>query len=421
MSAGARMRLRDPENVIYEEVGKSIEASIILAWSTFNIPDPIYELPEFPAIRPNGPLALTQQALGLHSADKTGFRLRLEESVRNHYRPVPGYFDEEERRTNWMANNVGLLTDDVCTKTACVWLEQALDEEHPDTDRWYLGYSLLAGRVLSGSESASLSQSIPIMLVFGGLDRDYSSDAPHPSGVNALNCLLDASEQFSDSPSLGSWISILSMHRSTSRMLSISDRAASRIIREQKRIPSGCMEALINLISHDLESAENGLNRVVLEGSGSARMILAGNLDSIAGRDRKLALDLYDELSQNSDTGVLLVLSSSLYSLCYDDPVAFRVRAMRLIETEDDKVIRRLIESGFRGYLDRDPQDKSSLLVMAWKYGGSLSKSRLKGLIFQQKQSSEQSFLKTLSGIQKFSETEALGLLEYIEGREAPR
>ena len=41
MSAGARMRRRDPENVIYEEVGKSIEASIILAWSTFNIPDPI--------------------------------------------------------------------------------------------------------------------------------------------------------------------------------------------------------------------------------------------------------------------------------------------------------------------------------------------------------------------------------------------
>ena len=420
MSAGARMRRRDPENVIYEEVGKSIEASIILAWSTFNIPDPIYELPEFPAIRPNGPLVLTQQALGLHSADKTGFRLRLEESVRNHYRPVPGYFDEEERRTNWMANNVALLTDDVCTKTACVWLEQALDEEHPDTDRWYLGYSLLAGRVLCGSESASLSQSIPIMLVFGGLDRNYPSDAPHPSGVNALNCLLDASEQFSDSPTLESWISILSMHRSTSRMLSISDRAASRIIREQKRIPSGCMEALINLISHDLESAANGLNRVVLEGSDSARMILAGNLDPIAGRDRKLALDLYDKLSLNSDTGILLVLSSSLYSLCYDDPEAFQVRAMRLIETEDDKVIRRLIESGFRGYLDRDPQDKSSLLVMAWKYGGSLSKSRLKGLIFQQKQSSEENFRRTITRIQKFSETDALGLLEYVEGREVP-
>ena len=319
-----------------------------------------------------------------------------------------------------MANNVALLTDDVCTKTACVWLEQALDEEHPDTDRWYLGYSLLAGRVLSGSESASLSQSIPITLVFGGLDRNYPSDAPHPSGVNALNCLLDASEQFSDSPSLESWISILSMHRSTSRMLSISDRAASRIIREQKRIPSGCMEALINLISHDLESAANGLNRVVLEGSDSARMILAGNLDPIAGRDRKLALDLYDKLSLNPDTGVLLVLSSSLYSLCYDDPEAFQVRAMRLIETENDKVIRRLIESGFRGYLDRDPHDKSSLLVMAWKYGGSLSKSRLKGLIFQQKQSSEQNFRRTLSGIQKFSETDVLSLLEYIEGREVP-
>ena len=93
---------------------------------------------------------------------------------------------------------------------------------------------------------------------------------------------------------------------------------------------------------------------------------------------------------------------------------------MRLIETEDDKVIRRLIESGFRGYLDRDPQDKSSLLVMAWKYGGSLSKSRLKGLIFQQKQSSDENFRRTITRIQKFSETDALGLLEYVEGREVP-
>ena len=54
------------------------------------------------------------------------------------------------------------------------------------------------------------------------------------------------------------------MHRSTSRILSISDRAASRIVREQKRIPLGCMEALISLISHDSESARVGLNRVVL-------------------------------------------------------------------------------------------------------------------------------------------------------------
>ena len=74
MSAGARMRRRDPGNVIYEEVGKSIEASIILAWSTFNIPDPIYELPEFPAIRPNGPLVLTQQALGLHFCGQNGIQ-----------------------------------------------------------------------------------------------------------------------------------------------------------------------------------------------------------------------------------------------------------------------------------------------------------------------------------------------------------
>ena len=72
-------------------------------------------------------------------------------------------------------------------------------KNNPDTDRWYLGYSLLAGGVLSGSESASLSQSIPIMLVLA-VSIETTVRCTSSIRVNALNCLLDASEQFSDSP-----------------------------------------------------------------------------------------------------------------------------------------------------------------------------------------------------------------------------
>lgn len=418
MTSGAKMRRRDPENLVHEETGKLIEKSILLAWSSFNIPDPIYELPDFPAIRPSGALTLIQQGLGLHSADMMGFRLRLENSVSEHYRMVPGHFDEDERRLSWMSKNISLLADDVCTKTASDWLELALDENHSDADRWYLGYSLLAGRILCGSESASSNQSIPLAIAFGGFANDNMREAPHPSGINAINCLFDASEQSEHSSSLDSWISILATHESVSRMLSISNRAADRLIQERKKASIECMSALVQLIPHDIDSASHGINRVVNEGGKSAKLLVAKNLDSIAGRDLRLGLDLYDQLSTTSDDEILYILASYLYSLCHDDPSLFQIRALNLIEIGNDKVTRRLIESGFRGYLDRNPSDDHSLLAMAWNHGGPLTRSRLKGLIFQQKKASKHGFEKTLSRIAEISESQGRILSEYILGRE---
>ena len=53
-----------------------------------------------------------------------------------------------------MSENVDGLSERVLSKMAWDWMCSALDEDSPDTDRWYLAVSLLIGSSLSGSDSS---------------------------------------------------------------------------------------------------------------------------------------------------------------------------------------------------------------------------------------------------------------------------
>ena len=81
--------------------------------------------------------------------------------------------------------------------------------------------------------------------------------------------------------------------------------------------------------------------------------------------------------------------------------------ALEIIQSGNDKAIRSLIEYGFRQYLQDNPDDTGMLLSTAWKYGGDVSKSRLRGLIVLQKKKSDLYFEKTVSEIESFSKSEA--------------
>ena len=81
---------------------------------------------------------MTQQAAGLHAADRRGFDLRLEDVIGTMYRPIPDLFDHEERLEAWLHKNTHDIADEMSIMMAIDWLKSALDENHPDTDRWYL-------------------------------------------------------------------------------------------------------------------------------------------------------------------------------------------------------------------------------------------------------------------------------------------
>ena len=198
MKSGAKMHRRDSRPLIFEIVGNLIREAIEAAWSSVTIHDPIHELPDFPALRPTSSTKLTQQAAGLHAADRRGFDLRLEDVIETMYRPIPGLFDHEERLEAWLHKNTQDIADQISMMMAIDWLRSALDENHPDTDRWYLGYALFAGRTIQGSFAAIEKANSILSMVFGSTDiPNHGEQIPHPQGVLAVSSILDAMDNLS--------------------------------------------------------------------------------------------------------------------------------------------------------------------------------------------------------------------------------
>ena len=184
MNPGAKMHRRDSRPLIFEMVGNLIREAIETAWSSVTIHDPIHELPDFPALRPTSPTKLIQQAAGLHAADRRGFDLRLEDVIGTMYRPIPDLFDHEERLEAWLHKNTHDIADHISIMMAIDWLKSALDENHPDTDRWYLAYALFVGRTLQGSFAATEKHNAILSMVFGNTEiPNHGEQIPHPRGI----------------------------------------------------------------------------------------------------------------------------------------------------------------------------------------------------------------------------------------------
>jgi hypothetical protein len=365
------------------------------------------------------PTKLTQQAAGLHAADRRGFDLRLEDVIGTTYRPIPGLFDHEERLEAWLHKNIHDIADQISMTMAIDWLKSALDENHPDTDRWYLGYALFAGRTIQGSFAAIEKANSILSMVFGSTDiPNHGEQIPHPQGVLAVNSILDAMDNSQSMPAVNSWLPALAMYPSVAFRLQIANRALEAIIRYPESNCSGCLDAMVQISTHDSDSARRTLMSTCDLKNRSVSQLLADRLDSISGRMPNLALEIHDKLAITDDSSLISILSNNIASLCTQRPEEYPVRAAHLISIGNDRSIRRLVESGFRTYLDNDPNDEHGLLSHAWVDGGDLSKSRLKGLISEQRKISVDAFEATLSRINEKSENEATSLREEITNRE---
>ena len=420
MNHGAKMHRRDSRLLIFEMVGNLIGEAIEVAWSSVTIHDPIHELPDFPALRPMNSTKLIQQAAGLHAADRRGFDLRLENVIGAMHRPIPGLFDHQERLEAWLHNNAHEIADQISIMMAVNWLKSALDENHPDTDRWYLGYALFVGRTLQGSLAAIEKPDSILSIVFGSMEiPNHSEQIPHPRGVLAANSILDAMDNSQSMPAFNSWLPALAMFPSVAFRLQIADRALEAIIRYPESNCAGCLDTMIQISTHDPDSARRALISICDLENDSVRYLLADRLDSISGRMPNLALEMHDKLAITNDSSLISMLSSALASICAQRLEEYPSRAAHLISNGNDRSIRRLIESGFRTYLDYDPNDEQGLLSHAWVEGDDLSKSRLKGLISEQRKISIDAFEATLRRINAVSESEAILLRKEIISRES--
>jgi len=399
---------REASALVWDAHAKLMKDSISLAFQYEPLPHPPLELPDFPALTPAGSTDLAQQALGITSSDRAGFRYRLEmviESIEPDY--VKRNIDPEASREKWMSKNAELIGEKILILTIKDWLILALDESVPNADRWYLASSVLIGLTLNGSKIARdgcfhLFSSIvvarppgnwPINKVTGPFHMewndnqttDFIEETAHPTGTLAANAILDILSMNENSANsiLPYWLENLALGPHVSSVLSVPNRIESALSHARGDGLAVLIRAGIQSFSNDSERSREILSTAILHEDISGCRTVASNLSRIESDDPKFALELMEKLLVNPDSDTRILATTYLGGLSRSDTISFTEFAKLVIESGDERMVQRLVESGIRYYLSVDSKDSGDLIPALWVSSNLSARSQLSGLLLE--------------------------------------
>ena len=436
------MSRREARTLIWEGCEALIRELIVASFQAATLPHPPLELPDFPAIQPETSEKLADQAVGIFLNDKAGFNHRLSSIVDD---KIPDYvrrnIDPEKLREKWISENSEKISEALIFKMSSDWLSSALDESSPDTDRWYLGVSLLIGLSLNGSYvakeegfhlliSISMAQpprlqtprtSGPHHLAWNPSDETQPDEVPHPSGVLAASIILDTltGNHVSNSQILPYWLESLTVSRKLSMHLNVPNRLMTLLNQRDYTNSKTVVKSAIQLISEYPQESHDILTLASKHHDPETRRELASLLQRISSDDAQLALGLMDGLLQDEDSDTRVLATTFLSSLVRYDIPTFSVKASEVLKKGDERMTQRIVDSAMREYLSINPMDEDSLLSHAWISSGESSKSRLVGLVMQQLEVTEEGFKLSCRRIYESSNDEYYDLKKRILRRDS--
>ena len=397
------MSRREAKALLREHCDKMLRECISLSFEYLPLPNPPLEVPDFPAQPPKNLVSLTQQALGISSIDTAGFLYRLDVIIDN-YEPsyIKRHIDSDAEREKWLSGSIVEISERIIILQIKDWLFSALDEESPDTDRWYLSVSSLIGLSLKGSniiesEGFNLFNSIiyarkpgissrkPIgrhQIAWNGQPEPPNEEISHPSGVLAANSILDILQlhQTNHNTVLPFWLERLSVSRHASFVLNIPMRIQNLIIDCDQNNCENLLMATIHNLSHTPDISKEILYHVSNSENKYLRRSLASNLSRIDSEDRNFCVSLLKKLIEDEDSDTRVLSTTYLGNLARLERTVFIQFANRISEKKDIRMIQRLIESGLRHYLSLDSNDSDNLVPMLWIQSNSESRSQLSGI-----------------------------------------
>ena len=252
------MPKRETKALLRQSCDNLMKECISLSFDFLPLPNPPLEVPDFPARPPNSLSSLTQQALGISSIDSAGFLYRLN-IICDLYEPsyIKRHIDPETERENWLLKNIDNISERILILQIKDWLYSALDEESPDTERWYLSISVLIGLSLKGSsitesECFNLFECIIFArkpgekairlsgrhhITWDGKSNKSVEEIGHPSGVLAANSVLDILQlyQTNHETVLPYWLERLSVSKHVTSVLNIPLRVQSIILDSNRK------------------------------------------------------------------------------------------------------------------------------------------------------------------------------------------
>tara|TARA_Y100000589_G_scaffold175518_2_gene166587 strand:- start:1696 stop:3036 length:1341 start_codon:yes stop_codon:yes gene_type:complete len=435
------MSRRQAQALIWESCEHLIREFVESAFLSSPLPNPPLELPDFPAIVPKSSEALVDQSIGIYLIDKAGFNHRLTTIV-NERAPdhVKRNIDPESAKQKWMSRNVNSISETLICRISRDWLSASLDEDSPDTDRWYMGVSLLIGLAISGSEVARkegphLLSSIAMAKKPGTWSRKTSGphhigwspvgtfesiDPPHPSGVLAASNILDtlARAPPSSSQVLPFWLEDLTVNKQLCELLEVHRRLLDLLDED----PGNCepvVRAAIQLLSCSPSESSEILIKASRHDNVQTRRETASSLQRIASDDFNLALSLMDTLLGDPDSDVRVISATYLSSIGRSDARLFIEKAKPVLERAEVRLTKRIVDSAIREYLSLDSFDRAGLLPLAWASSDQSTKSKLAGLIIQQSEVNYEGFTDTCRRFKEISYDTFNDLKSYILRRDS--
>ena len=303
------------------------------------------------------------------------------------------------------------------------WFYSALDENSPDTDRWYLAVSIFIGLILRGSKITE-AQCFPLFssiivakqpdeptmkqisgphhISWSGENSDASSEElAHPSGVLAANAILDIIElyEINNETVLPYWLERLSIGEHISNILNIPMRTQNLIFDNNQKNYENLVMATILLFPHHPNESKEILFEICNNEQVSLRRNLASNLSRIGSEDRDFSERLLAELLNDEDPNTRVLSTTYLGTLARLESHSFIILSKKIFQNKDSRMIQRLIESGIRHYLSMNPDDDEGLIPIAWVSCNSESKSTLSGMLIELAKINQQSFQKICSKV----------------------
>ena len=148
-------------------------------------------------------------------------------------------------------------------------------------------------------------------------------------------------------------------------------------------------------MSSNLSYSTDILRKAALHNNVQTRKQVASSLERIASEDATLASYLMDSLLNDEDSDVRVISTTYMSSLVRYDVHSFTVKAKLVLEKEDVRMTKRIVDSAMREYLSIDSYDKAGLLPLAWRSSDPSTKSRISSLIIQLSESNTEGFIDT--------------------------
>ena len=389
------------------------------------LPNPPLELPDFPAQYPESISELSSQVLGLFSIDKAGFNSKLDEVVEA-LEPsyVNRHINPQGEREKWALKNIDQVSKRIIILQINDWLNAALDEKSPDTSRWYFAISILIGMCYESSTicrdfcfnfiiSISMARppnfrpktnpSGPHHLAWNPSDNDnnFEYNIPHPSGIFAVNIILDylSSSDKSLKHILPFWIHSLSTFPFLTDHLDLFSRIKTCLNQLQGEQVESLIQATTQLMPDYPIQSKNILGSIDSSANTFTKGSLASVIPKIYSYDPEFTLSILDWLLIDSDQNTCVLATAALGFIIRSNRNAYYLRAPIVIQHGNQKALQILVNNSIREYLNHDITDKINILPDLWIKCNETSRSKLVSYICDQGKLSPASYIDTATKI----------------------